>query len=110
MSSVGTRRPRTGAGMEDNVRGRLKGLRIIWAALIMGPVMFLVVVLFIGPNQPAQSPDFARTLFYVALVMLAVMIPVGYVVRGAIFRAGRVEGGGVSPGAYANGSIIFYAM
>jgi hypothetical protein len=41
--------------------------------------------------------------------MLAVLVPTAYIVRGIVYRMGRRDGV-LSPAAYANGNIIFYAM
>ena len=92
------------------MQGRLLTLRIIWAALLMGQAAFLVVVLMIGPNNPPQDKDFSRVLLYIAVVMLAALVPVAYVVRATIYRTGRRDDGTVAGGAYATGNIIFWAM
>ncbi len=78
--------------MEDeNFRGRLMTLRIIWAALVTGIIIFVLVALVIGPNNPPQDPAFARLLLYIAVVMAATMLPVGFFVRRTIWNKG---GGG----------------
>ena len=94
-----------------NPRQALIVIRIIWAALLMGVLVFAAVVLFVVP-PPASAPDplIARTLLYVAVAMLCVLVPVGWLIRGFIWRAGRTEDGTVSVGAYNTGNIIQLAM
>ena len=88
---------------------RLMTLRIIWAALLMGQLAFLGIVLMIGPNQPAPDPQMLRILLYVLIAMAATMIPIGFVIRGIIYNNGRTEAG-VAPAQYAVGNILFWAM
>lgn len=90
--------------------GRLMTLRIIWAALLMGELMFLGIVLTVGRGNPDLNPDSHRIFLYVAVVMLATLVPLAFVVRSLIYRKGRREDGTVDAGAYATGNIIFWAM
>ena len=89
---------------------RLLPLRIIWGALLMGQVMFLVVTLAIGKNMATPGPGQAELLLYCAIGMLAVLVPMAYVVRAATYRKGRGDDGLVAPAQYATGNIIFSAM
>ena len=84
-------------------------LRIIWAALLMGQLVFLVIVLAIGPGMSGPDPDIMRMLFYVLVAILVTIIPVAHLIRGVIYNKGRQDGT-VSPAAYATGSILFLAM
>jgi hypothetical protein len=89
--------------------GQLLVLRIIWFALILGQVMFLMVTLFVGPGMNRESDTAPEFLFYMAIGMAVLVIPVGFLMRGMIYARGRQEDGTVAPGAYATGNIIFFA-
>ena len=83
--------------------------RIIWGALLMGQLIFLVVVLSIGPRFPEPNANASRILFYVAAAMLVTLVPVAYVLRGVIYSRGRKDGV-VAPQAYLTGNILFLAL
>jgi hypothetical protein len=84
-------------------------LRIIWGAMLMGLIAFLVVVLTIGQNRRPMDPQFSQILFYIAVAMVVTLVPLGLLIRSIIYSRGRDESGGVSPEAYANGNIVFWA-
>ena len=88
-------------------------MRVIWGALIMGQVMFMVVEGIIlsqrvQGNVPAKPPD-VWMLFYVNVGMLLTVVPVMYLVRGAMFRRKRNAEGILPAATYATGNIIFWA-
>ena len=92
---------------------RLRVLRIIWAALLMGQLMFLaVIMLVIWPNDPDREPlpPEQRNVFLIVLgVMLLGMLPASYLIRRSLY--GQPTGdGGIAPERYATGNIIFWAM
>ena len=89
--------------------GTLLVTRIIWAALLMGQVIFLVIVLTIGPRFSEPDPELMQILLYVLMAMLVAMVPIAYIVRGVIYNKGRRDGI-VQPPAYATGNILFLAM
>ena len=86
-------------------------LRIIWAALLMGQIMFLVITLTVGKStKPAIDAQMANILLYCAIAMLAVMVPMAYLVRGLVYRKGHGDDGLIGPGQYATGNILLWAM
>src|SRR5437016_5611719 len=93
--------------------GRLMALRIVWAALLIGQVMFLVVILAaIRPAWTAPPPEAgaaSRTdgLLYASIGMLVACAVGGFVLRMIVFNSGRDEQGLVRPSSYAVGTIIF---
>ena len=89
---------------------QLTVLRIIWAALLMGQAIFLVVTLTIGKNMAGIDPHMANLLLYCAIGMLVVLVPMAYVVRAMIYRNGRGEDGLIAPEQYASGNVVFWAM
>ena len=87
---------------------QLRVLRIIWFALLMGQVMFLIVATTFAASPDPQGD--AQLLFYLALGMLVVLGPVAYLIRRTTFARGRQADGTIGSGAYATGNIIFWAM
>jgi hypothetical protein len=91
----------------------LRTLRIIWAALLLGQVVFLVIVMWLI-RQPAErstiTPELRRTLFILAAAWLVLAVPIGYLIRWKTYEKGRAPDGSVSPGGYATGNIILLAL
>ena len=103
--------------MPDSQRGAgnpLLTARIIWAALLLGELGFLLVILLVVWRQrPGAAPlrigDNALLLFYGACAMLCVCAVAGFFVRAMIFQQARDEDG-IRAGAYLSGTIVFLAM
>jgi uncharacterized integral membrane protein len=89
----------------------LATLRILWAAMVMGVVIFTVVATVAGPLQPSSGPQDAlpSLLFYISLVMMATGVAMGIFLRGQIYKRGW-EGLAVKPGAYFSGTLIALAL
>jgi hypothetical protein len=82
-------------------------LRIIWAALLMGQLAFLVaLVVVILPGQHSAHPQ--PILFWIDLAMLLTIVPVTFLIRMMIFRRAETESG-IPASAYTTGNIIFWA-
>jgi hypothetical protein len=82
-------------------------LRIIWGALLMGPIWTLVVLSIVKPNQPAQ-PNLHPLADYICMAMLVVGVPVGFAIRSYRLRSARAQG--VDPmRGFVVGNIIFWA-
>ena len=94
---------------EDRLKKQLLTLRIIWAALLFGQVMYFGIALFVGRTMPEPDASTARILWYVTLAAMFLLIPLAYVVRLMVFLRGR-KGTVVTPEAYATGNILFWAM
>ncbi len=81
--------------------------RIVWLALILGQVSFgVIIATVILPSHPPVRPQ--PVLVWVNLFMLVTEVPVMFVIRMFVFRKGTVDGG-IRPGAYGTGNIIFWA-
>ena len=96
-----------------NARQRLTTLRIIWFALLMGQAAFLAIVLLLirrPTDHRAADPQLMRTLFYAALGLLVVAIPVGYLVRMKVYDKARAPDGSVAGESYLTGNIILLAL
>jgi F0F1-type ATP synthase membrane subunit c/vacuolar-type H+-ATPase subunit K len=97
---------------QPSLDARLRVLRIIWAALLMGQVIFIaVIVWFVWPGQtPGQqmTAELRQIFLYVGIAMLAGAIPVGYIVRRMVYRP--APDGTVTAGNYASGNILLWAM
>lgn len=89
----------------------LKTLRLIWAALLMGQLSFLVVivVLWNGGFQARGFDDTVRMMFMLSIVFLAGTITLGYFIRMQIYKSGW-QGQVVSPGSYFTGNLMLLAM
>ncbi|MFI5381738.1 MAG: hypothetical protein ACHRHE_20770 [Tepidisphaerales bacterium] len=81
-------------------------LRIIWAALLMGQLMFLGIILSGVLQQQFGQPR--PVLTWTCFIMAAVIIPVTYVIRTFMFQKAETPQG-LPAGTYASGSIIFWA-
>lgn len=90
----------------------LTSLRIIWAAMLAGQVMFLVIVLWlIGQSDASMTdPQVGQMIFVIALVTLVAGVPVAYLLRMRIYGGGQQPDGTVSPQAYTTGNIILLAL
>ena len=89
----------------------LKTSRIMWAALLMGCVMFTIVVIVLNlmaekEGAPIEEDNF---LFYIALGLQIAFIPVAFITRSQVFKKGWVEDI-VKPFAYLKGNIIALAL
>jgi hypothetical protein len=84
-------------------------LRIIWGAMLLGLLTFLGVVLVIGPKMSGIDGRTSQLYLYIAVAMLAALVPAAFVVRSAVYRKNRTDAG-VAPAAYVTGNIIFWAM
>jgi hypothetical protein len=89
---------------------RLVALRIIWAALLAGQIMFLAIALVIGRSMHPLDPQTSQLYLYVAVAMLAVLVPTAYALRAAIYRKARGDDGMVDGAAYVTANILFFAM
>jgi F0F1-type ATP synthase membrane subunit c/vacuolar-type H+-ATPase subunit K len=94
--------------MNDDPKQTLLVTRIVWAAMIAGQMLFMIVIPFIWPDEPkqTQSPDIMLMLPF---VMLVVMVPVGYFIRMQVYKANWREDI-VAPGGYFTGNLILLAM
>lgn len=91
--------------VQSNPHGVLFTLRIIWLALLLGPLIFLFVVLSLGEDRPT-NPETARLLFYLSGGLLLLELPVAFVLRSVIYGPDRP----VPPGRYFTGNVIFLSM
>jgi len=95
--------PSGGSNLQKRV---LINMRIIWLALLIGQLMFLLIlVLLILPNQHVVHPQ--PILATVAFILTAAVIPAAFVARMMIFRRTRADGR-MAPATYFTGSIIFW--
>jgi hypothetical protein len=81
--------------------------RIIWFALLMGQIAFMVVVAVMDrPKQEMAIP--LEDMVGVNFLILLTVVPVAFFIRRLIFRRGEVDGA-AADAAYQTGNIIFWA-
>ncbi|MCC6580630.1 MAG: hypothetical protein IT440_09320 [Phycisphaeraceae bacterium] len=85
-------------------------MRMLWAALLSGQVIFLVVivVLWILGKAP-ENAALSRSVFYVGGVLLVLASALGPMIRNQIYKA-NWRGDAVLPKGYITGNIVFLAM
>lgn len=84
--------------------------RLVWAALLAGQMVFLVVVLVVmGKPGPDAQQDVPKLLAMVSGVLLVSGIPIGSMLRKKTWDSGRVEGK-LKPSAYVAGHVLFLAV
>ena len=97
----------------NSPRGSLVTLRIIWAALLLGQLIFLAIVVWLirqPGERPPVSPDLRRTLFILCAAWLVMAVPVGYFIRWKMYEKARRPDGAVAAGGYVTGNIILLAL
>lgn len=101
------------SGGESNPKGMLVTTRIIWAAMLIGQVVFLAIVLVMLSRQEGggdqMHAEVVRILGYVAIAMLFGATAIGYFIRGQVYKA-NWRGDVVTPRGYSIGNIILLAM
>lgn len=85
--------------------------RLIWAAMLMGQVIFLFVIVFLWSSSASfqPSPDTAWVLFLVTVAVLVSAVPVGYVCRQQIYKRNWV-GDVITPQGYLTGNVVLLAL
>lgn len=92
---------------EPTPKAALMMARVIWAALLMGQLVFAAVTWTMVNQSPPAEPADTRVLFYVALACLALILPV------AILLRFRLLGSNTSPipvPKYMTANTIFLAI
>lgn len=88
-------------------RSALFTTRIIWAALLMGQLIFLAVAYLRGGLQ--INAPLGRVLGLIAVILVVAFIPIAYVMRGILYGPARAENR-VPPERYTSANIMFLAM
>ena len=89
-------------------RGRLAAMRIIWLSLLLGPILFMVVIILVVLPHARPPANPVPALKWVCFAILATVVPVAFVIRMLIHRRARTMAG-VTPQAYVSGNIVFWA-
>lgn len=85
-------------------------MRIIWGALLMGPLMFLVVILILFRQGSGLNAGFNVQLFQmVCVAAVAGAVVMSYIVRKVIYGAAN-ESGAIAMAKYSSGNIVFWAL
>jgi hypothetical protein len=97
-------------GNQGTVGQRLFVLRLIWAALLMGQIVFGAVVIFlVRQRDAAPEPQLHPMLFYLAAALLVGGLFVGTLIR-AKLGVGMKLVDEQKINSYATGTIIFLAL
>ncbi|MEM9882895.1 MAG: hypothetical protein AAF800_08255 [Planctomycetota bacterium] len=97
--------------MSDEALSPTATLRVIWAAVLMGLVTVMGVLVFLTLSEEPNA-DVEPSLPVVSLIaagLLITTIPVGYFVRNQVYKA-NWRGDAVTPEGYLRGNIAFYAL
>ncbi len=95
-----------------NPAASLMMLRVVWATLLMGEVVFAVIAAFItfgAGSARAPNPRLGNILLFIGGVMLVVELPIGYIIRGQIYKR-HWQGNAIAPAGYFTGNLILLAM
>ena len=84
-------------------------MRIIWAALILGPMTFAIVTA-INMAQPRQRVGAPEPILTVISFCMLGGILLGFAVRWLIFSRGRTAEGVLKPTSYSTGNIVLWAL
>lgn len=87
----------------------LRTTRLLWAALLAGQVLFLVVILTLRASQQAVENESASIVAYVAIAMLLGVAPIAFIIRNALYGT-RDHRGTVPPQRYITANIVFLAL
>jgi hypothetical protein len=93
--------------MNDDPKHALWLTRIIWAAMIAGQVIFMVVVPVVW-SRHATDGAATNVLFVISMAMLLTLVPFGYFVRMQVYKANWRDKI-VTPGGYVTGNLILLA-
>ena len=86
-------------------------LRVVWAALLMGQLIFMGVIAALPSLEPdfQADPRIGQIVFFASLAMLISAVPVGYFVRGQIYKK-HWRDDVVHPMGYVLGNFFLLAL
>lgn len=82
----------------------LRTLRLLWAATLTGPILFLLVLILLRPSPVANIPQAWRYLPFAGLAL----VPLGYFLRMQCYKQHWV-GQIVTPPGYFAGNLLLFA-
>jgi len=92
----------------DPIRASLLRLRIIWAGILIGPIIFAVIVMT-KLGSASASPDVIQMMTIISVAMLLVHLLIGYFLRGQIYKKNWVTDS-ITPQGYTAGNIILLGL
>ncbi len=94
----------------DKTTKALLSIRIIWAMMLAGQLVFLIVVVTLLGTGFVEGPtDLHPVAGYIGLGVLVVAAPAAHIARQQVYKA-NWQGEAISPGGYANGNIVHLAI
>lgn len=99
------------SNLPTDPRKALVVMRLLWAAILMGMIVYLVVVLVakVPHNPQSKSASLHDMLFYINSGMLFVGLFVGYTLRNQFYKK-HWEGEVVKPQGYLHGNLLLWAI
>lgn len=90
-------------------KAALLNLRIIWAVLLTGVIVFMFVVMVqqAAGRPPQPTAPFITIITGVSWGMLAITIPIGYFVRMQVYKRSW-RGDVISPAGYTIGNLFLF--
>lgn len=96
--------------MDVDADKTLTTLRILWAALLGGQVMFMAILtVLVGIGEVTPHPDFPDIVFPIACVFALLAIVASHVVRMQIYKMNWVADA-VTPRGYLTGALVHLAI
>lgn len=97
-----------GHGDELTAEKALATSRILWAAMLASQAVILVLFVVMAGRQP-DDPEAGTLLLGIAWGMLVVCVPLGYWLRGQIYKK-NWEGNRIKPQGYMAGNVMLWAF
>lgn len=88
---------------------QMASVRLIWLMLLLGQLGFAVITVFVvwPGKQFVPNPQLAHQFNILALIMLVVLVPAGFVIRHRTYGDAQQ---GIPAGKYLTGNIIFFSL
>lgn len=95
----------------DDLKRGLLTARMLWAGLLGGELAMsaIVVGLVVSGRATPQAPQLAGILTGIAAFMALSLVPLGYFLRGQIYKRGWHDHA-ITRGAYTSGNLMLWAL
>lgn len=93
----------------DSPFSPIVALRIIWFALLAGPLLFTGIVYFLLNKGEEWNGTPQGSLVIAQILMFTMVVPITFVIFRSIYKRSEQKNGFIDDKAYATGRIIFWA-